>query len=389
MKKQDNAFLVTRVKIADMLNKRLLRLDLQTRLIVGFLIAACLTGLVATLVGIWTINRITIAEIQNRVRQDINTVNLIYNYHLEKVGSLLKLSVERSDLVEVIQNNQLKKLNTLKDLIRNTPVTKANGEYPFLDTLTVVDAEGNVLYRVTNQKARGDSMLWDPVVKKCIETRTPQVSTELISLENIILENPLLRERVSIDIIKTPMSIEMKEKRLSDGMIMRAAYPILDDNRKLFGVLVGGYLLTQDRSIVDKVKETIYQDEKYQGHEMGVATIFQGGVRISTNVMTTENVRAVGTVLSKEVYKQVIEQGKDWVGRAFVVNDWYITTYRPIYDSQKKLIGILYTGLLEKKYRDIRWKLIGINLAITTLGMILAFIISLNWETQLSQESAY
>ena len=65
------------------------------------------------------------------------------------------------------------------------------------------------------------------------------------------------------------------------------------------------------------------------------------------------------------------------MGRAFVVKDWYITTYTPIFNMDKKLIGILYTGILEAKYRDIKWELIWINLGITTLGMIIAFIISL------------
>jgi two-component system NtrC family sensor kinase len=69
-------------------------------------------------------------------------------------------------------------------------------------------------------------------------------------------------------------------------------------------------------------------------------------------------------------------EGKDWVGRAFVVDDWYITTYTPIYDMNKNLIGILYVGLLEAKYRDIKWNTIWINLGITSLGMAIAFVIS-------------
>ena len=43
------------------------KLDLQTRLVLGFLIATCLTGFVATLVGVWTINKSTIDEVQNRI----------------------------------------------------------------------------------------------------------------------------------------------------------------------------------------------------------------------------------------------------------------------------------------------------------------------------------
>jgi len=353
------------------------RLDLQTRLIVGFLIATCLTGFVAALVGIWTINKSTMDEVQNRVRQDINTAKLIYNHTLERIVSLIQFSAEGSDLYEALGDGKKQRLEHLNSLIRYVQVIQTSGEHPFLDMLSVVDMNGKVLYRAANSKINGDDMLWDPVVRKCIETRAPQASTELIPIDKIIRENPSLTERVTIEIVKTPKSIEMEEKQLSEGMVMRAAYPIMDKKQKLLGVLIGGVLLSRDRSIVDKIRETIYHDEKYQGREIGVATIFQGGVRIATNVMTTENKRAIGTTLSKEVYNRVIKEGKDWVGRAFVVNDWYITTYTPLYNSDRKLIGILYTGILEAKYRDIMWKMIWIILGITTLGMIIAFIISL------------
>jgi len=353
------------------------KLDLQTRLIVGFLIATCLTGFVAALVGIWTINKSTMDEVQNRVRQDINTAKLIYNHTLERIVSLIQFSAEGSDLYEALGDGKKQRLEHLNGLIRHVQVIQTSGEHPFLDMLSVVDMNGKVLYRAANPKISGDDMLWDPVVRKCIETKAPQASTELIPIEKIIRENPSLAERVTIEIVKTPKSIEMEEKQLSEGMVMRAAYPIMDKKQKLLGVLIGGVLLSRDRSIVDKVRETIYHDEKYQGREIGVATIFQGGVRIATNVMTTENQRAIGTTLSKEVYNRVIKEGKDWVGRAFVVNEWYITTYTPLYNIDRKLIGILYTGILEAKYRDIMWKMIWIILGITTLGMIIAFIISL------------
>jgi two-component system NtrC family sensor kinase len=92
--------------------------------------------------------------------------------------------------------------------------------------------------------------------------------------------------------------------------------------------------------------------------------------------MTKENKRAIGTTLSKEVYDRVIVEGRDWVGSAFVVDDWYITTYTPIYDMNKNLIGVLYVGLLESKYKDIRWNMIWINTGITGLAVVIAFIIS-------------
>jgi len=353
------------------------RLDLQTRLAAGFLIAAGLTGIVATLIGIWTINKSTIDEVQNRVRQDINTAKLIYGQTLQGIASQIQFSAENEDLLKAVQEGNREKLEGLRDLIRSDPDIELSGSHQRLDMVSIVNPDGRTFFRAGNPRVSGDDMLWDSVVRRCIETRMPQASTELMPIEKIRLENPSLAERADIDIVATPRSIELKDKRLNEGMVMRAAYPIKDRNGKLLGILTGGVLLSRDNGIVDKVRETVYHGEKYYGHDMGVATIFQGGVRIATNVMTRENRRAIGTTLSKEVYDRVILEGKDWVGRAFVVNDWYITTYTPIYNIDRKLIGILYTGILEAKYRDMKWKMIWINMGITSLGMVVALIISL------------
>ncbi len=364
------------MKFVDRLVSQLFKLDLRRRLIIGFLIATCLTGFIATVISIWTINKSTIGEVQNRVRQDINTAKLIYRETLEKITSQIQFAAEAVDLHVTIKSHDITKMENLKGLIRHVRGTQTQDGDVFLDMLLVVDAEGRVLYRASNPKIRGDSMLWSPVVKNCIEKKSTQAFTELMPIDDILRENPDLAEQVKIEIIKTPLSFESSEQQLSQGMVMMAAYPILDEGKRLIGAVIGGILLNKDYAIVDKIKDTVYQGEKYKGREMGVATIFQGGVRISTNVMTKDNKRAVGTMLSKEVYDRVIVEGKDWVGRAFVVNDWYITTYTPIYDINKTLIGALYVGILEAKYRDIKWNTIWINLGITLLGMIIAFIIS-------------
>jgi two-component system NtrC family sensor kinase len=364
------------MKIIDRLINQLFKLDLQTRLIAGFLIATCLTGFFATLIGTWTINKSTIAEVQDRVQQDINTAKLIYNNTLERIVSLIQFSAEGSDLNDAMADHTLDEMEGLRGFIRSGVATHAGDDHLFLDMITVVDHRGNVLLRAANPGVSGDNILQDPVVKACIEKKSPQASTELMSIHAIIKENPGLQERITLKIIKTPLSFEYKESELTEGMVMRAAYPIMDNQKNLVGALVGGVLINQDNTIVDKIKETVYKDEIYKDRPMGVATIFQGGVRISTNVMTKDNKRAIGTTLSREVYDRVIVEGKDWVGRAFVVNDWYITTYTPIYNMNRDLVGILYTGILEAKYTDIKWRTIWINLGITTLGMIIAFFIS-------------
>ncbi len=67
--------------------KKILKTNLQNRLILGFLIATCLTGVIATVVGIHLINKNTMDEAQRKVEQDINSARLIYGYNMERLES--------------------------------------------------------------------------------------------------------------------------------------------------------------------------------------------------------------------------------------------------------------------------------------------------------------
>lgn len=353
---------------------RIFMVNLQNRIILGFLVATCITGLVATVVGIRVINESTINEVQRRVRQDINTARLIYDYNMERLQSQVRFIASRFPLVETVKSGSFDSLDGLHDLLRRD--LHLRDESQCLDMLSIVDAEGTVRFRASASSVTGDDALWEPVIKRCIDEKTPQASTQLMPNEVILRENGTLKDCLDMEIIKTPQSVEMAGEQLSEGMVMRVAYPLLDWKNELIGVLVGGTLLNRDYTIVDKIKETVYHDEKYRGHDIGFATIFQGGVRISTNVITEDRDRAVGTIVSREVYEQVVGEGREWIGRAFVVNDWYISSYIPIRDINGTIIGMLYTGILEAKYRDIKWTTMLIFLGITALGMLIAFGIS-------------
>ena len=109
-----------------------------------------------------------------------------------------------------------------------------------------------------------------------------------------------------------------------------AGAPILDDQNNLLGVIYGGVLLNRNFEIVDKIKQTVFQGVQYDGKELGTATIFQDDVRISTNVRNQDGSRAWGRASRKTSINQVVQAGQPWIGRAYVVNAWYITAYEPI-----------------------------------------------------------
>jgi len=80
--------------------------------------------------------------------------------------------------------------------------------------------------------------------------------------------------------------------------------------------------------------------------------------------------------VSEEVYEQVLVKGLPWIDRAFVVNNWYISAYEPIRDVNAKIIGVLYVGILEEKFIDMRKWAVAMFSGITLAGMIIALVIS-------------
>jgi PAS domain S-box-containing protein len=106
--------------------------------------------------------------------------------------------------------------------------------------------------------------------------------------------------------------------------------------------------LFNGNSLVDTIKNMVG----------GTATIFQkidsGYLRISTNVLDENGQRAIGTYIpNNSLVSKTIESGQTYYGRAFVVSDWYITAYEPIYNNQK-IVGMLYVGNKEKELEELR-----------------------------------
>ncbi len=138
---------------------------------------------------------------------------------------------------------------------------------------------------------------------------------------------------------------------------------------------MGGRILNRNFEIVDRVKDIIYRGEQHRGRDIGTATIFQDDLRVATNVRTLDGERAIGTRVSAEVYDKVIGQGLPWIGRAFVVNAWYITAYEPIRNIDDEIIGMLYVGMLEAPYVDLRRRVIFTFLGIAAIAVILLSVI--------------
>jgi two-component system NtrC family sensor kinase len=201
-------------------------------------------------------------------------------------------------------------------------------------------------------------------------------STEIIPQQELAKEGSELVRQAYMEFVETPKAKSRPESKETSGMMLKAAVPILDINGNVLGVLYGGTLLNRNYEIVDKIKDVVYRGELYKGKETGTATIFQWDLRISTNVKNQSGLRAIGTRVARDVYDQVLENGRAWVDRAFVVNDWYITAYEPIRNLRGEIIGILYVGTLEEPYTDLRRNVIYSFFGIAFLGLVVVLFLA-------------
>jgi len=67
-------------------------------------------------------------------------------------------------------------------------------------------------------------------------------------------------------------------------------------------------------------------------------------VRVSTNVLTPEGKRGVGTQLARNAAYAAVSKGDQYCGPVDVLGTIYAACYNPIKDSAGKIIGVTYIG---------------------------------------------
>jgi len=344
-----------------------MKISLRTKLIASSLAVIVICGLAATVVGIHLIGDSIINQAQDKVRIDLNSARHIYQDAIGEVEALLRLSAQRYYIKDALLAKNVEALKKELEVIRKRES---------LDVLTLTDKNGRVIVRARNPSVSGDDQAQNELVSRVLSSKEIISATVIVPREELLKEGPDLAEQAHIKSIPTPKAKPSPETEQTSAMMIKAAAPIFGYDGSLLGVLYGGNLLNRNYKIVDEIKGTVYQEVKYKGKDIGTATIFQGDLRISTNVKAEDGSRAIGTRVAENVYEQVLVKGLPWIDRAFVVNNWYITAYEPIKDISGRIIGILYVGILEEKFTDMRQRAIAIFLGITLAGMAIAVIVS-------------
>jgi two-component system NtrC family sensor kinase len=348
-----------------MIEMNLQSLSLRTKIILSFLVVIIAGGSLSLVFGSRLVKGTIISQAQAKVRHDLAAAWMVFNENLNDIKDIVSFTASSETLRDAIKNKNKDSLYKYLYRIR---------EENQLDILTLTDNEGNVVLRTRNLEFFGDSQSQDEIIGIALRGGI-YAFPQIVPRSELLKESKELVDRAYMEFVETLKAAPRPENKEENGMMLKAASAVFDENNNLLGVIYGGILINREYAIVDRVKEIVYKDEKYKGREIGTVTIFQHDLRISTNVRNEMGERAIGTRVSKEVSQAVLVEGMPWIDRAFVVNDWYITAYEPIRNISGKIIGILYVGMLERPYIDITNRVILAFGVIAVLCVVLLLVI--------------
>lgn len=345
------------------IKNRFLDLSLKRKLVLSFLAVTLVGGIFSLAIGMRLEHRTIFSLAQAKVSHDLSSAWMVYNEKLNSISDMIRLSANREFIRAFLAGERADLAAKLDALRRDFK----------LDVLGLTDARGRVILRARRSESWGDDQSRDPLIRRALAGQAA-AGTQIILRDELVKEGDDLAERAYFKFVRTPMSAERPEDHEPNGMMLKAAAPVLDTHGKVEAVLYGGLLLNRNYEIVDRVKNIVYKGEKYRGQDIGTATIFLNDLRIATNVLDDQGNRAVGTRVSREVNEAVLARGGHWGGRAFVVKAWYITAYEPIRDIGGRVVGMLYVGMLERPYIDIRNRVM-LTFALLA-GLLTAFILA-------------
>ncbi len=370
--------------------KRLLTAFLERRL--RFVLVACFSLVVALTVGLGTlvtsrvINDYLAAAEAERVARDMNLAEAFYQLKLDEIAAISHRLVLDPFVVQSLPGairGEAEALRLIDQQITNKITVLALGG---THLIAVLDAQGNILAgRVLSPANELSPMLtrgnWGtlPIVQAVLAEGKERAATEVLPVE--FLAQVGLDAQAHLTLIDTPKAAlqPFDPREGKAGLAQVGVAPVVDDNGRVQGAVLSAYLFNNDYTLVDRIRDVAGID---------TVTIFFGDLRVSTNVTTEEGERAVGTRISQDVFDVVLTQGRDYVGRAFVVNDWFITRYEPLRDFQGNVVGSLYVGARESVFRALVQAFNSRVILIALVCIVLAGVIAVPISTLITRPIA-
>jgi two-component system NtrC family sensor kinase len=351
-----------------------MRIKLNVRVFLNFVLVIVLFGLLGAVLGAWLINRNILNEAQRRVSLDLESAWSVID------GELGRLHM----FVSVLGTGKRVESAYIDLLAPDSRIRLEEARRMFgFDFLSLTDSKGKVIMRTLEPYNSGDYLANDPFVGEALRGKAAK-GFSILPPSRLKAEGGNLPEQAFMVFEPTPRSKPRAKTSEDSGMALVAAAPVTNEKGTVVGAIYAGVLLNRNHALVDKIRSIVFEDQMYEGRHLGTMTIFQWDTRIATNVTLANGNKAIGTRVSTDVYDKVLENNSKWYDRAFVVRDWYLSAYDPIHDIGGRVIGILYVGVLAEKYDDLKWELWRLYGLLSVVAGIIVLAVGLIFSQRLS-----
>ena len=319
----------------------------------------------------------------DRVARDLDLANGFYHLELNDIVGIGERAaadtVMSANIAAAVRGDSQAVASIDSLLVRKLTVPQLDSS----EAAIVLDMHGRIV--VARTVLADKSLLrpfytgdWDslPIVSDSLAFSSPLSGTEAVP--SGLLASIGLASQAAIAIRTTPQEAPQlfNSAEGSAGLTVLSVYPLVDASGQPAGAIVTLHLFNNDFSFVDELKNI---------GKIETATAFLGDLRVSTNVLDQNGVPAVGTRVSQTVYDHVLVQGQEYLGRVFVVDDWYTGRYEPLTDHSGKVIGMLYVGVRESVFRDLVLNFTKTTVLVGLVCVLVAFGIALVFSRLISQ----
>ena len=224
------------------------RFPIRTKLTCGALAPLLVAICLCSLAGRYIISTKVATQAQEKVRTDLNSAREVYRNELERIAELVDLTAASPFAVSAFSTGNRPVIAQLLSSLQRKK---------HLDILNAADARGRILYRAHNPRFSGDRPAND-FLNLALKGVAVTGST-VLSGKQLAAEYPDLARRASISVVPTPHSRASVITVVRSGMVMVSAAPVRNAAGAVVGALYGAVLLNHNNTLVDKIKEIVYE----------------------------------------------------------------------------------------------------------------------------------
>lgn len=311
-------------------------ISIRRALMAGMLAVTIVPSVIVVAIGAHNLGRSVRREAQTRVNQDLRIVMSAYQDQLAGLESSLEAAAGRIPPTGEPPEAFLGAVRRELDL----------------DLLNLCDVAGRPLDG--RDPATGPIPVeTDPVLRQALLGR-PARGTVILDPDRLMIEGgPALPRAVVLHPGGSPAGSPGV-----DALAWWVAVPVRSAGGRVERVLYGGRILNHNNDLVDRLRDAVFGGPGEEGVPPGTVTIFIHDLRAATNVPGKGGGRAVGTRVSDAVRTAVLDRGENYTGEALVVNEWYLSAYRPLHEPGGRTVGMIYVGVPRRPYDEARNRLI-------------------------------